>query len=106
MVVNTPLTWLPKAIRTEMATTEMKARIKAYSTRVWPFLLFIRRSAFLARIITLLIIVFHLPSIRNSLNLEIFIALYRSASAGISFTLGSFRMPIEKWAKDYLFKIQ
>src|SRR5476649_2391074 len=57
MVVNTALTWLPKAIRTEMATTEMKARIKAYSTRVWPFLLFIRRSALLARIITLLIIV-------------------------------------------------
>src|SRR5271170_2266575 len=82
MVVKTPLTWLPKAIRTEMATTEMKARIKAYSTRVWPFLLFIRRSAFLARIITLLIIVFHLPSIRNSLNLEILIVLYRSVFGG------------------------
>ena len=48
MVVNTPFTWLPRAIRTEMATTEMKARIKAYSTRVWPFLLFIRRKARLA----------------------------------------------------------
>src|ERR1700692_2125553 len=61
MVVNTPLTWLPRAIRTEMATTEMKARIKAYSTRVWPFLLFIRRSAILALVITLLIIVFSPP---------------------------------------------
>ena len=45
MVVNTLFTWLPRAMRTEMATTEMKARIKAYSTRVWPFLLFARRSA-------------------------------------------------------------
>src|SRR5450755_1590420 len=61
MVENTLLTWLPKAIRTEMATTEMKARIKAYSTRVWPFLLFIRRSAILALVITLLIIVFSPP---------------------------------------------
>src|SRR5271170_2467530 len=64
MVMNKPLTWLPRAIRTEMATTEMKARIKAYSTRVWPFLLFIRRSASLALVITLLIIVFHLLSIK------------------------------------------
>src|SRR5271155_5510474 len=61
MVVNTLFTWLPKAMRTEMATTEMKARIKAYSTRVWPFLLFIRRNALLARVITLLIIVFSPP---------------------------------------------
>src|SRR5471032_1303757 len=61
MVVKTPLTWLPRAIRTEMATTEMKARIKAYSTRVWPFLLLKRRSAFLELIITLLIIVFSPP---------------------------------------------
>jgi hypothetical protein len=44
-----------------MATTEMKARIKAYSTRVWPFLLFIRRSATLALVIILLIIVFSPP---------------------------------------------
>src|SRR5476651_678628 len=65
MVVNTALTWLPKAIRTEMATTEMKARIKAYSTRVLPFLLFIRRSAILALVIALLIIVFHLLSIKK-----------------------------------------
>jgi hypothetical protein len=39
----------------------MKARIKAYSTRVWPFLLFIRRSATLALVIILLIIVFSPP---------------------------------------------
>ncbi len=29
---------LPREIKTEMATTEMKARIRAYSTNVCPFL--------------------------------------------------------------------
>ena len=65
MVVNTLLTWLPSAINTEMATTEMKARIKAYSTRVWPFLLFIRRKALLAFVITLLIIILSPPLHEN-----------------------------------------
>src|SRR5271170_2036428 len=64
MVVNTFLIWFPRAIRTDMATTEMKARIRAYSTRVWPFLLFIRRKALLALVITLLIIVYHLLSLK------------------------------------------
>src|SRR5260221_714113 len=68
MVVNTPLIWLPNAIKTEMATTEMKARIKAYSTRVWPFLLFIRRNADLALVIILLIIVVSPPLNKNLLE--------------------------------------
>jgi hypothetical protein len=41
MVVNTAFTWVPMVARTEMATTEIKARINAYSTKVWP-LLFVR----------------------------------------------------------------
>ncbi len=39
IVEKTLFTAFPSRIRTEMATTETKARIKAYSTRVWPFLL-------------------------------------------------------------------
>ena len=36
----------PREINTEMATTDMNARIKAYSTNVWPFLLFNVRNNF------------------------------------------------------------
>jgi len=39
-VVKTPDTLPPMATKVEMATTEMKARTRPYSTKVWPPLVF------------------------------------------------------------------
>ncbi len=46
-VPKTLWTVLPSEARTEMATTEMKARMSAYSTRVWPRFIFAFRKSVL-----------------------------------------------------------